>query len=650
MVEPVGTALPEVEQRLRRYKRPLYAATLFLVAIQSVVADHIVGTQFETNTRYTVAGLAFAAAVLMVLAPRFFRALEVSVLVVGGATSVGFLWLALESGTLSHSAAIRTFTIWLVLLIVWAFMAFRSRLALGVSALLLGAGVVRVATHIFLVNPLPDGERELGALADLTLIGTSYLLLLFGLTYSVERRSAALAAEETAARILALDSLTGVTNRAAFHQVHQQMTRGRADREVTLALVDVDDFRSINERFGTAAGDDVLREAALRLANSVGHEARVLARLGGDVFGLLLEGPLDDDAAAAFVGRVTNAFQAPFNAGGGPLQVTVTVGISRYPHEARTQTDHVSSAETAVAHAKERGESFRLASESATEQERSALARDLREALGKGEFELFFQPIGTVLASGDADAESIKVAVRTVETLLRWNHPERGVLHPQEFVPLAERAGLAVSIGNWVLLAACRQAVWWERTGYGAFNVSVNVSPHQFMEPGLLGGVEHALSVTGLAPGRLWIEVTETSAVQPAVEQAMAEIRNLGVRVAIDDFGAGYSSLGRLRNMPIDFVKLDRSIVRGLDSGDVRGRLIVRAAVVLAHGLGAKVVAEGIETSAQAIAAVRVGCDYLQGYLLDAPTSAGSFAGTWSSGDELAWTESDDVAGMPTVG
>ena len=649
MVEPSGTALPEIEQRLRRFKRPLYAAILCLVAIQSLVADRIVGSQFEAYARYAIAALSFLASVLILAVPRLFRSLEIGVLIVGGATSIGFLWLALDSGFLTYAAAIRTFTIWLVLIIVWAFMAFRSKLALGVSALLLAIGVLRVASHLWLENPLPGGDRELGALADLALVGTSYLLLLFGLTNAVERRSAALAAEETAARILSIDSLTGVTNRAAFHGLHQRLTRGRADRQVTLMLVDVDDFRSINERFGTSAGDDILRETALRLANTVGQEARVLARLGGDVFGLLFEGPLDDEAAAALAGRATSAFQAPFNAGGGPLQVTVTIGISRYPHDAGTQTDHISSAETAVAYAKERGDSFRLASESAHEQERSALARDLREALGKGELELYFQPIGTVIAGANAEMDGTKVTVRTVETLLRWNHSERGLVHPQEFIPLAERVGLIVSIGNWVLAAACRQAVQWEQNGHGAFNISVNVSPHQFTEPGLIDAIKRALSASGLTPDRLLVEVTETSAVQPVVERSLSEIRRLGVRVAIDEFGSGYSSLGRLRNMPIDFVKLDRSFVRGLDGDDVRGRLIVRAAVVLAHGLGAKVVAEGIESRSQAVAAVRVGCDYLQGFLLDEPAPAGPFSAAWSSGDEVDWLGANGEYGVATV-
>lgn len=644
MVESSGIALPEIERRLRRFKRPLYAVILCLVAVQSLLADRVVGSPFESTARYVVGGLAVLAAILILAVPRLFRGVEIGVLIVGGVTSITFLWLALGSGFLTHTAAIRTFTIWLVLIIVWSFMALRSKLALGVSALFLAVGVVRVVTHVLMVEPPPGSGRELGALFDLILVGASSLLLLFGLTNSVERRSAALAAEETAARILSIDSLTGVTNRAAFHGLHQQLTRGRSDRQVALVLVDLDDFRSINERFGTSAGDEVLREAALRLAHTVGQEARVLARLGGDVFGLLIEGPLSDEAAAALAARVTSAFQAPFNAGGGPLQVTVTVGVSRYPQDAQTQTDHVSSAESAVAQAKERGEGFRLASESMHEQERAALARDLREALGKGELELYFQPIGTVIAGADAEIEGTKVAVRTAETLLRWNHAERGTVRPQDFIPLAERAGLIVAIGNWVLGAACKQAVQWERAGHGSFNISVNVSPHQFTEPGLVESIKRALTASGLPPERLLVEVTETSAVQPIVEQRLSEIRALGVRVAIDDFGAGYSSLGRLRYMPIDFVKLDRSFVRGLDGDDVRGRLIVRAAVVLAHGLGAKVVAEGIESSSQAVAAVRVGCDYLQGYLLAEPAPAGPFSATWSSGDVVSWCESDDVS------
>ncbi|MFA5550918.1 MAG: bifunctional diguanylate cyclase/phosphodiesterase [Trueperaceae bacterium] len=649
MLESHKPVLPAVERSLRRFKRPLYAAILSLVAVQSLVANRLVGTPVEDYARYTVAALALVGAVLMLLAPRLFRVLEVGVLLVGAATSLGFLRLALAGDFISYPGAIRSFTIWLALLIVWAFLAFRSKLALGVSALLLVLGVARVAVHLFVANPLPAGERELGALLDLVLVGVSYLLLLFGLTNSIERRSAALATEETAARILALDSLTGLTNRAAFHRTHQQLTRGRADKHVTLVLVDLDDFRSINERFGTAAGDEILRESALRLANTVGQDAHVLARLGGDVFGLLIEEHFDEHSSAALAGRVNSAFQPPFSVGGGPLQVTVTLGFSRYPLDAATQTEQMSLAESAVARAKERGEGYRLASEGTHEQERSALARDLREALGKGELELYFQPIGTVLAGLNPEAGGTQVAVRTVESLLRWNHPERGVIQPQEFVPLAERAGLIVSIGNWVLAEACRQAMRWEQDGHGAFNVSVNVSPHQFTEPGLVASVRRALLASGLAPERLLVEVTETSAIQPVVEKRLAEIRALGVRVAIDDFGSGYSSLGRLRYMPIDFVKLDRSFVKGLGGNDMRARLVVRAAVVLAHGLGAKVVAEGIESEEQAVAAVGVGCDYLQGFLLDPPAPAGPFGRAWQSGDLVTWTEFEHDYGSAPV-
>lgn len=641
-MEPSGGSTTSViEHGLRRHKRPLYAVILFLISVQALMAGRLLGTDLEDYVRYGVSGMALASAVLILFVPRLFRFIEIGVFLVGSFVCVAFLSVALDGSSMTSTAAVRVFTIWLAVLIVWAFLAFRSGLALTVSALLLLFGVGQVGLHLLVANPLPLADRQISALADLLLVGLAYLLLLFGLTNSIERRTAALASEETAARILSLDPLTGITNRAAFHRLHQDMTRGRGAKPFSLVLIDLDDFRSINERFGTATGDDVLRAAALRLANTVGPDAHVLARLGGDVFGLIVNGALQDDAAAELVAQVSAAFQAPFTAGGGPLQVTATVGISRYPADAATQTEQVTQAEMAVARAKQKGEAYELASHSAFEHGRTALARDLREALGKGELQLYFQPIGTVLKADDEQGAT--VAVNTVETLLRWNHPDRGVLPPHEFVPLAERAGLIVSIGNWVLSAACQQVRQWEDAGHGAFHVSVNVSPHQFTEPGLVESIQRALRSAALDPHRLVIEVTETSADLPTVERRLAEIRRLGVRVAIDDFGAGYSSLGRLRNLPIDFVKLDRSFVRGLDGTDVRARLVVRAAVVLAHGLGARVVAEGIESDSQAVAAVSIGCDYLQGFLLAPPTPPATFTSVWSSGDVVSWHNDKSV-------
>lgn len=645
MAEPIGVAI-DIERQLRRFKRPLYVVILCLLAVQVLVADRIVGSSLEIYARYLLTAVLLGASALILLAPKLFRAVELGILVVGAITSLAFLFLALEGSTQSHIGAVRSYTIWLSLLIVWVFLAVNSRLALLLSGLLLAVGATQVAVHLVVVDRLPAGDRELGALADLFLIGAAHILLLFGLTNAVERRSAALASEETATRIAALDPVTGITNRAAFHRVHQQLTRGRAGRSLGLVLVDLDDFRNVNERFGTAAGDEVLRQAALRLANTVGQDARVLARLGGDVFGVLLDGPLDECEAAALAAQVSRAFQAPFTAGGGPLQVTVTMGMSHFPTDAQTPTEQVSQAETAVALAKERSEKYRLAATGAQEAHRSALARDLREALGKGELELYFQPIGTVMERSSGQSDQAKVAVKTVETLLRWNHPERGRLRPEEFIPLAERAGLINAIGNWALTEACHQVLRWERAGHGAFAVSVNASPHQFTEPGLVETIRNALRSSGLPPHRLLLEVTETGVDQPAVEQRLAEIRQLGVQVAIDDFGSGYSSLSRLRQLPIDCVKLDRSFVRGLD-GDVRARLVVRAAVVLAHGLGAKVVAEGIENESQAVAAARIGCDYLQGYLLGTPVTAEHIGELWSSGDVVTWSETGSGDAAP---
>lgn len=639
-MESADATFPDVEERLRRYKRPLYAVILLMIAAQALISERLLGTPLE-SVRYVVAAFAGISGVSILFVRRLFRVIEVGVFVVGAFYSLAVLWVALDGTDFTRMSAVRSFTIWTALLVVWAFHAFRSRLALALSATLLGLGVLRVGAQV-VGEASAGGSFGFEPLANLILVGTSYLLLLFALTDSIERRAAALAAEETEARLLAVDTLTGVTNRAAFHRMHQQMTRGRGASPFSLVLVDVDDFSSINERFGTAVGDEILREAALRLANSLGQEARVLARLGGDVFGLLVDGPLEDEEAAELGARVAQAFRAPFTAGGGPLQVTATVGLSRFPRDAETPTEQVIQAEAAVSRAKREGQKFQLASKGLRELDRLALARDLKEALGKGEIELYFQPIATVVGPSNNDCEGSTAAVRTVETLLRWNHPERGTLQPEVFIPIAERAGLIVPIGTWVLEQACLQAARWEREGSGAFYVSVNISPHQFTEPGLVDTIRDALKAADLPPDRLLVEITETSAEQPVVERRLAEIRRLGVRVAIDDFGAGYSSLGRLRNMPIDYVKLDRSFVHGLDGDDTRGRLIVRAAVVLAHGLGAKVVAEGIESEPQATAAVNIGCDFLQGFLFDRPAPAAAFAESWRSGDEVTWCDPDE--------
>ncbi len=652
MIEPVGAALGAIQKQLTRHKRLVYGIILMLIAADNMAEVWFMSDAANPRVRLTVAAVSLAGALLIWFVPLLARFVELAGFALGSLTTFAVLWITLRGGVEFHAEAIRTYGSWLTLFFVWAFLALGSRLALATSAILLVAGTSLAIWHVFTVTPLAGRGVEAEATLDLVLVGVGYLLLLYLLTYSLERRSAALAAEETATKILALDPLTGVANRAAFHHRHQTYVRGAVVQPFALFLIDIDDFKSVNERFGTSVGDDVLRETALRLTNSLGREARIVARLGADEFGIIIEGQLDEVQAAATATLIERVFRPPFTAGGGALQVTCTIGISRYPTDAATLADQITQAEAAVVSAKRTGETHRLAVADTREAERLALARDLREAIGRGELELHYQPLGKVrdLTSEErAQGYVAGVDVVSAEALVRWRHPRFGMLAPLEFIPLAERTGLIVPLGEWVLNEACRQGRAWENEGVGPLAVSVNVSPHQFSHPGLVRIIERALETTGLDPHRLVIEITETSADQPVVAERMERIGRLGVRVALDDFGAGYSSLGRLVQLPIDFVKLDRSFVGDIGLGDKRSAMVVTAAVQLAHGLGARVVAEGIEHAEQAAAAAQAGCDFLQGFLLSQPLPAAEVAKLWRSGVTHLWRANQSEKEMTAV-
>lgn len=620
-------------QRLEQIKRLLYALILGLVAFDLLLAHTLSADPQLTVWRYGLAAAALFAATALVLVPRLIRLLEVGVLLIGAVLLVGFLVFAISKPVAEHVDAVRTFSVWAPLLVVWAFLAFNSRLALAISAAFLLSGAAPVLIHLASVGEPVYGRAEYAALAELMLVGAAYLALLFALTHSVERRSALLAAQETVERMLAIDALTGLANRDAFQRYHQELARRGVSEPFNLLIVDIDDFRSINERYSTEVGDNVLREAALRLIRGPGRDAEMVARIGADEFGILLKGALDDKSSARLAAAAGRVFHAPFRAGGGAIQVTATMGMSRFPYNARTQADQVSQAEAAVVSAKRAGATFHLASENTLETERLALARDLKEALGRSELELYFQPIAMVTPAHSSGG-AVELTVTAFETLLRWNHPIRGRLAPEEFIPLAETMGLIGTFGSWVLNEACEQAMAWQREGLGSLTVTVNISLHQLLQGGLAERIKNSLAASGLAPERLILELTETSADQSDIAELIAEIRRTGVRVALDDFGSGYSSLGRLNAVPVDLVKLDRS---WMETGDGRNRLIIRGAVVLAHDLGAKVVAEGIERPEQAEAALNAGCDYLQGYLIDPPLDKEEFARSWKAGKVVAW-------------
>ena len=467
------------------------------------------------------------------------------------------------------------------------------------------------------------------------------------------------AAEQRIARLAYFDSLTGLPNRQSFlERVDREIRRAAASgSKLAVLFMDLDGFKSVNDTMGHSAGDLILRWAADRLGQGLrpsdlvarpGAEADAaggigehdLARMGGDEFTALILGMSRPEDALVVAHRIGELMRRPFVIDGRAVTLTTSIGIALYPDDGSDAATLLKHADTAMYHAKKSGrDNAQLYSAALTEQAmlRMALDASLRVALAKDEFHLVYQPqIDT--ASGRA---------KSVEALIRWRHPERGLVTPLEFIPLAEENGLIERIGLWVLRTACTDAARWARAG-DIVSVAVNLSPVQFRGADLLQSVVDILAETGLAPGLLELEVTEgavmeNSAATIAVLQAL---RRHGVRIALDDFGTGYSSLSYLTRMPISNLKIDRSFISGLlDGGD--NAAIVRAVLAMAHSLGMRVTAEGVETLAQALALKAMACDSLQGIYFSRPVAAECLPGLlrqgWvlDGGQPACWLNAD---------
>ena len=455
------------------------------------------------------------------------------------------------------------------------------------------------------------------------LLGATLLSLLIGLLVFLlgtgRTRALSLVREKTAelSHLALHDGLTGLPNRALVMDRAAQMLARTARRPGVTAgalFLDVDGFKHVNDNLGHAAGDTLLRIISERLQATV-RDQDTVGRLGGDEFVVLVESESREAAADALADRLVAAVRHPVDLEPGAPSLTVTVSIGVAVGQYSTPDALLRDADLALYAAKAAGRdrySLFDASMHDDAQDRRALEADLAGALTGGQLYLLYQPIYD-LAEG---------VIEGVEALVRWRHPVRGIVGPDQFIPLAEESGLIVPIGRWVLEEACRQGAAWARAGRPV-GVSVNVSAFQLGREDFAEDVRRVLAETGLPPSLLLLEITETTVMRDvaAASSDLEQMKSLGVRVAIDDFGTGYASLAHLQRMPADILKVDRSFVAALEEGGQSGELL-RAIVGVGRSLSMKVLAEGIESEEQLQAVAELGCELGQGFHLGRPTPA----------------------------
>ncbi|MEE4731237.1 EAL domain-containing protein [Pseudomonas alliivorans] len=429
------------------------------------------------------------------------------------------------------------------------------------------------------------------------------------------------AAEERMRYLAHFDELTGLANRSLFNErLREARERVRSGgRSLALLHINLDRFKLLNESLGHEIADQLLRHIARRLSNAM-PEADTVARLSGDEFGVLFDSYSNLSSLARVTNRLLGKLRVPLSVAGHELVISASVGISLMSESAREVSALVSQANMAMQHAKHLGgNNFQFFTESlqASTLERLQMEIQLRRAIEDHQLLVFYQP-KLSLRSGRLDS---------AEALVRWHHPQRGMVPPGEFIGLAEETGLIGAIGEFVLRKACWQACEWQRQGMAPIRVSVNLSVHQLRQGKLVSLVRQVLEEAGLEPQWLELELTESQLLD-SVEHIIAtfqQLRELGVKLAIDDFGTGYSSLSYLRRFPVDYVKIDRAFISGLGDG-TEDAAIIQAIISMAHSLGLKVVAEGVENQSQLEFLREHGCDEVQGYLISRPIEASAMA------------------------
>jgi diguanylate cyclase (GGDEF)-like protein/PAS domain S-box-containing protein len=468
------------------------------------------------------------------------------------------------------------------------------------------------ARYEFKIERRDGEERWLDSSASSVEFGGRPAVL--GIAFDVTERKRA---EEQIKSLAYHDVLTGLPNRLLFNdrlnvavaQAHRQQQR------LGVLFLDLDRFKVINDSLGHSLGDRLLQAVAERLEAGV-REGDTVARLGGDEFILLLPGIARSDDIAKVAEKILESLRLPFRLEGRDLFVTASIGLSLYPEDGLDGETLVKNADIAMYRAKEQGrDNFQLYTQTMNERavERLALESSLRKALAHGELLLHYQPL-LDLATG---------RVHGVEALLRWEHPESGLVLPGEFMHLAEITSLILPIGVWTLRTACAQVKKWQEAGHPHLSVAVNLSARQFQQPEIVEHVKRALRETGLPARSLDLEITESHAMAnaEATIHTLRELKALGVRISIDDFGIGYSSLSYLKRLPIDTLKIDQSFVRDITS-DPDDAAIATAIIALAHTLKLRVVAEGVETQQQLEFLSTRQCDRMQGFLFSRPLAA----------------------------
>ena len=416
------------------------------------------------------------------------------------------------------------------------------------------------------------------------------------------------------------DPLTGLPNRILFNdRLALALAQAHRNQKMLAVLfLDLDRFKLVNDTMGHALGDKLLKEVAGRLVGCI-RQSDTIARLGGDEFTILLPQPGDEDDVAKVARKILQTFQQPWVLSGQEFHITVSIGIALYPNDGEDTETLLKHADTAMYRAKDQGRNnYQLYAPAMNAKiiERLTMENDLRRGLKREEFVVFYQPqINTKTGR-----------IIGMEALLRWKHPDRGLVYPAEFIPLAEDTGMIIPIGEWVLRNACAQNKAWQDAGFWPVRVTVNLSACQFQQHNLVETITQVMNQTGLDPRWLELEITESALMQDVdfAIKMLHDLKAMGVRISIDDFGTGYSSLNYLKRFPVHALKIDRSFVRDI-TANPEDAAIVSTVIVLAQNLNLKVIAEGVETEEQLTFLEHHHCCDMQGYLFSKPLPAGEF-------------------------